>query len=174
MNVFFKKYSNDVFTGKSEEEWFEFGLTQFFKLLDNFGIVLGDKLRMQLENELQYEVVEKNTTLVKQGEPNKVINYIIDGSFKETIQTNGLATSIVNLYDAGNICTVPQASFQDKVADGSLIACERSRVLKLVYDDFLNLLQPRRKIFPVPNPVFLWPAHQFISKKHILAGVKER
>ena len=145
MNIFFKNYSNDVLTAKSEEEWYAFGLRQFYKLLEEFGIHLGDRLQLQLEEALQYEGIEKNVIVVEQGERNKNIYYIIDGSFKETVHTAGLTTSIVNLYNAGNICTVPQASFQGKEADCNLITCERSRVLKLVYEDFLDSLQPNKK-----------------------------
>ncbi len=130
MVIYNKVYSNEVCRGTRKYDYLDFGAHQFEKLCYYLGFPIEKRaIRIILENFI-YKVYRKGIFLIKEGDNNTNVQYIIDGGVKVFRSANA-EIQVLNLIGNGGFVGSINNLFMGLPSNYSFKTCSECKVLEI-------------------------------------------
>jgi CRP-like cAMP-binding protein len=140
MNFYYKEYSTDKPEDNSRGTLIEFGLSQLKKLLEYFGIDITLQQIHPISNLLNLTRVPKDTVILKQGDIENEVNFLLCGNVMYVHKTEE-TSNVINLLASGNIISSIPSILNGQAADYSVISTSQCAYLSLSKEHLDNLLE---------------------------------
>lgn len=139
MNFYYKEYSTDRPEDNSRESLVDFGLAQIKKLLEYFNIEISMEQIAPLEKMLHLSRIPKETVILKQGDIEKEVNFLLCGNVMYVHKTED-SSNVINLLTAGNIISNIPSILNNRVSEHAVISTNQCAYLSLSKDNLEKLM----------------------------------
>lgn len=140
MNIFGEEYNKYRCIGNSERKLREFGLNQIENVFSYLGYSVSTQHSIYLSGLWSLNVVEKNELLIKQGDFNQSIFFIISGTLRFHVDIEN-SDKTVMILDDGNFALAKNAFVRGEGSIISISACQRTYLLEMRIEDYRRYCQ---------------------------------
>lgn len=131
MNIFGNVYSTDSIPIHRKGKMLQFGVSQMYKLFDYVGKpIKGEDERLLFESLWQHKILKKNSLLVKEGEPNESIYFVLEGSLMLYNDIN-FEQHIFMLLNEGNFVLTLNSFKRGGNSLVNIAACQTTHLLEI-------------------------------------------
>lgn len=131
MNIFGRVYSTDSIPIHRKGKMIQFGIGQMYNLFEFIGCpIIDENERLLFESLWQHRVLKKNSVLVKEGDPNESIYFLLEGSlmFYNEVKSE---QHIFMLLNEGNFVLTLNSFKRGGNSLVNIAACQTTHLLEI-------------------------------------------